>query len=189
MLRKQNLWFIDHLTLQCIKFIRYHGKDVWAPEQELLGECYNPSFHTSESEGPRVTALTSFMGAGTYINECKKSLPGLVDLEVAVRSHLLPLEFCSPWAIYHPNTANAAKEGISYTPISTKHEHAGVCRRQKRRKDRNYPGLSNYHESSGYLWPSPSYPTIYTGNLIRVICSNKSVKWTVFGSREFDQTK
>lgn len=32
---------------------------------------------------------------------------------------LAALEFCSPWAIHHPNPANPAKEGISYTPIST----------------------------------------------------------------------
>lgn len=51
-------------------------------------------------------------------------------------------------------------------------------------EDGNYPGLLNYRGSSRYLWPSPSCPIIYTGNIIRAVCSNKSVKWTGFGSRE-----
>lgn len=51
-------------------------------------------------------------------------------------------------------------------------------------EDGNYPGLLNYRGSSRYLWPSPSCPIIYTGNIIRAVCSNKSVKWTRFGSRE-----
>lgn len=68
---------------------------MWDLEQELLGECYDPKFHTSEREDIGVIALASFVGVGTYMHECKKSQPGLADLEAAVRPHSLPGEFCS----------------------------------------------------------------------------------------------
>lgn len=125
---KQNLLFIDHLILQCINFIRYLGKDVGACKQELLGESIVPVSSPVNVRTPE-SLFWLHLRAGNYIHKCKQPLPGLVDLEAGVRSHLLPVDFCSPWAIRCPNTANAAKEGISYTPISTKHEHTGVCGR------------------------------------------------------------
>lgn len=182
--RKQNLWFIDHLILQCINFIRYLGKDVGAPEQELLGEHYKPSFHTNEHEDPRVNVQTSFVGAGTYVNECKQ------PLSLALWTwRLLSDPSCCLWnsALHEPSTTQSQqmlpKKGYLTHP-SAQNMSTQVLVGNKREEDGNYPGLLKYHGSSRFLWPSPSCPIIYTGNFIRFICSNKSVKWTGFGSRE-----
>lgn len=161
------------MTSQCIIFIRYLSKNMWALEQELE----NTMSPISTPVNARTPESLLRLCVSRHLHA------QFQDLETTIRLHSLPRGILLSM-MSHPLSKHSKR--CQRKDLLCTHQHEiwayrrlfCSARNKKEGADGNHAGLSNYDESSWYMGPNPPCPFIYTGNLTGVICNKHSVKWT-----------